>query len=579
MVTLMRQTTRLLMVLLTALLALVLTLPAFAATATVDRDTIGLDETVTLTLGVESASIFGEPDLSKLEENFHILNTSRRTQIVNGDASTQWIIPLSPKREGKLKIPSLKISGERSPPIFINVTAKSAPTNSDTTQSLWMTVETDKPSVYVQEQAIVTVRIGTAVDLLEAPSVQKPDIPNVAFEVLNSTQYTKRIDGTRYTVFEIKCAFFPDRSGALVIPPFVGHITVPQQVRQDSSLFFQRFLNQGRRLQLKSKSVDLDVKEKPSAFPANAVWLPAQSLTATETWSEDPQNVATGGSITRTVTLQARGSQGEQLPTLPTYKLDGFKLYPDQPKTDKQIDTEAVNGSRVESIAMLPTRPGDFELPEIRVPWWNVKTDKLEYAVVPSIKLKVHGDAIAPQTPPAAGAAAAPAAAGDAKPSPAPAVLATPTADSGYWPWVSAALAIAWAVTMLLWWRAHRRQSDDDGTADADLDYQLEEKAAWDAVLAANKGSDPRKLRNALLTLATVWFPERRYAGVSALAAADTELARQLAALDQQLYSQNPSSEQFNSSALIEVLRKLRSSRSQRSKSAAGLPPLYPIAS
>jgi len=477
---------RLISLALATLLAFVFALPAFAdVTATVDRDTIGLDETVTLTLSVDSASIFGEPDLDKLEENFHVLNTSRRTQIVNGDASTQWIIPLSPKHEGKLRIPPLDISGDRSPPIFVTVTAKSAAATNNNTDSLWMTVETEKPSVYVQEQAIVTVRIGTAIDLLEAPSVQKPDIPNVVFEVLNSTQFTKRMNGTRYTVFEIKCAFFPDRSGALVIPPFIAQVTVPQQAQQTSPFFFQRFLNQGRRLQLKSKSVDLDVKEKPKDFPANAVWLPAQALTATETWSGDPQDIATGGSITRTVTLQARGSLGEQLPTLPTYKLDGFKLYPDQAKTDKQIETDAVNGSRIESVAMLPTRPGDYQLPEIRIPWWNTKTDKLDYAVVPAIALKVHGAALTTPPPPAPIASASPTPIPDSKPA---AVNAAPPAVktvAGYWPWICAALAAAWVLTLLLWWQSRRQQRGGEQQIDATANLQAREKAAWDAVLAA----------------------------------------------------------------------------------------------
>jgi len=592
-----RVMTRSITTVLAALLALSFALPALAATATVDRDTIGLDETVTLTLSVDSASIFGEPDLSKLENDFHVLNTSRRTQIVNGDASTQWIIPLSPKHEGKLRIPPLDISGERSPPIFINVTAKSA-ASGDTTQSLWMSVETEKPSVYVQEQAIVTVRIGTAIDLMEAPSVQKPDIPNVVFEVLNSTQYTKRIDGTRYTVFEIKCAFFPDRSGALVIPPFVAQVTVPQQTQQNSSLFFQRFLNQGRRLQLKSKPVDLDVKEKPKDFPANAVWLPAQSLTATETWSDDPQNVATGGSITRTVTLQARGSLGEQLPTLPTYRLDGFKLYPDQAKTDKQLDTDSVNGSRVESIAMLPTRPGDFQLPEIRVPWWNTKTDKLDYAVLPAITLKVQGAALTTPAAPAPGANPVPApdtlSPNTTTPAATPSsttVGAAPTsqATAAYWPWICAALAGAWVLTLLLWWRSRRRQNQAELEADNDSDIKAQETAAWDTLTAALKmraskttasSQDLRQIRNALLTLAAIWFPQRRHAGLDALGVGNESLSIQLQLLDRQLYAPDArASERFNANLLLDELRQLRAARKQNGNVRNDLPPLYPQAS
>jgi len=575
---------RLISLALATLLTFVFALPAFAdITATVDRDTVGLDETVTLTLSVDSASIFGEPDLDKLEENFHVLNTSRRTQIVNGDASTQWIIPLSPKHEGKLRIPPLDVSGDRSPPIFVTVTAKSAATSNTTTDSLWMTVETEKPSVYVQEQAIVTVRIGTAIDLLEAPSVQKPDIPNVAFEVLNNAQFTKRINGTRYTVFEIKCAFFPDRSGALVIPPFVAQVTVPEQARQTSPFFFQRFLNQGRRLQLKSKSVDLDVKEKPKDFPANAVWLPAQALTATETWSGDPQDIATGGSITRTVTQQARGSLGEQLPALPTYKLDGFKLYPDQAKTDKQIETDSVTGSRVESVAMLPTRPGDYQLPEIRIPWWNTKTDKLDYAVVPAITLKVHGAALTAPPPPAPAAVPNSAPIPDSKPAGVNAqqpVVVQPTA--GYWPWICAALVAVWILTLLLWWQSRRRQGNAGQEIDPAADLQAQEKAAWNAVVAASKNSSTdaenlRHLRTALLALAAVWFPTRRHVGLDALGTGSKKLSQQLDMLDRQLYAPDtPSAEHFNAGALIDELRSLRALRREPGGISGDLPPLYP---
>jgi hypothetical protein len=142
---------------------------------------------------------------------------------------------------------------------------------------------------------------------------------------------------------------------------------------------------------------------------------------------------------------------------------------------------------------------------------------------------------------------------------------------------VSAALAAAWAVTMLLWWRSRRLQPDDDGAADADFDYQVEEKAAWDAVVAANKGNDLRQLRSALLTLGTVWFPQRRYAGLGALAAADSDISRQLAVLDQQLYSQNPSQERFNAGTLMDALRRLRPAHAQRNRPAGDLPPLYPV--
>jgi len=567
----------------------------FAVTAEVDRNHISLDETVTLTITVDGASLFGQPDLSPLERNFDVLNTQRRTQIINGDATTQWIIPMSPKSEGQLRIPSLKVGSDRTPEISITVDKNVDKTgganngkNSGTAggnerNSMWMTAEVEKPSVYVQQQAIVTIKIGSAIDLLEAPQIQKPDISNAPLEVLNNTQYRKRINGTLYTVFEIRCALFPGQSGALVIPSFVADVIVPQQVRQNSSMFFQQFMNQGRRVRLKTDPIDLDVKEKPASFPANAPWIIAESLTASETWSDDPQKLQTGGSITRSVTLQARGALAEQIPALPTFALDGFKLYPDQAKTDKQVEADAITGSRVESVAMLPTRPGDFAIPEIRIPWWNSKTDQLEYATVPAISLKVSGASMTAPTPvPALPTPDTNAASPKTAPT-ATAQIATVT--SPLWMWISAALAASWLLTLLLWWWKSRPRTATTTTNDENA---LRESAAWQTVVTACKGNDLHATRNALLALAQSWFTHESRTGLKAFTSlGDAELQRQLDLLDQQLYGANAklnsaestagaqTSARFDGLALLARLKTFRGKPTSRN-AAEPLPPLYP---
>lgn len=549
---------------------------AFAITADVDRNRISLDETVTLTITVEGASLFGEPDLSPLERSFSVLNTQRRTQIVNGDATTQWIIPLSPKREGELRIPSLKVGRDRTPPITITVGKSGNTASGSQRDSLWMTAELEKSSVYVQEQTIVSIRIGTAVDLLEAPKINKPDISNTPLEVLNSTQYRKRIDGTLYTVFEIRCALFPGQSGALVIPPFVAEALVPQQVRQNSSLFFQQFLNQGRRVRLTTAALDLDVKEKPAAFPSNAPWLVAQALSASETWSDDPQKLQTGGSITRTVTLQARGALAEQIPALPAFTLDGFKLYPDQPNSEKQTDGNGVTGTRIESVAMLPTRPGDFTIPEIRIPWWNSTTDQLEYASVPAMSLKVAGAAL--QAPPTTSAPPPVSTdTGSTPPQPAANTELAPAPATGMapWFWISAILAAGWLATLLLWWWKSRRPPTT--TAAGVDDRAQREAAAWHAVVNACKGKDLHATRQALRALAPCWFAPQARAGLQAFAQlGDTELQRQLDLLDQQLYAATTTEARFDGLALLARLKAHRG-KPQANRNDDRLPPLYPL--
>src|SRR5690606_27246441 len=97
-------------------------------TASVDRDTLALTETFTLTLRYDE-QINATPDYELLQKDFDILNTRSGTQmsIINGsmEASTEWKIALAPKRIGKLLIPSFNVDGAISDAIEITIEGKS----------------------------------------------------------------------------------------------------------------------------------------------------------------------------------------------------------------------------------------------------------------------------------------------------------------------------------------------------------------------------------------------------------------------------------------------------------------------
>ena len=109
---------------------LLFTQGAAAATldATVNRSTVAVGESFTLTLVADGVS--GKPDLQSLEENFDLLSTStrREVQIINGEMSDlqSWDIQLMPRRLGDLVIPSLRLEGAISQPLTIKVVEQQA---------------------------------------------------------------------------------------------------------------------------------------------------------------------------------------------------------------------------------------------------------------------------------------------------------------------------------------------------------------------------------------------------------------------------------------------------------------------
>ena len=79
---------------------------------------------------------------------------------------------------------------------------------------------------------------------------------------------------------------------------------------------------------------------------------------------------------------------------------DGLKYYPDQPVISDSETPTGLQGMRVDSVAVVPTKAGHYRIPELRIPWWDTRSNELRYAVLPARELDISGTG--PATTPAA---------------------------------------------------------------------------------------------------------------------------------------------------------------------------------
>ena len=167
------------------------------AIASIDRSVIGIDETFRLTLRVGESSIRSDPDLSPLENDFEVINNSKssRYSLVNGKAesTTEWTITLAPRREGKLTIPALRIGSSQTLPLDIRV-SKAASKPAGAQQNLFIEVELDSEDVYVQAQALLTVRVYHSVNLDQGASLSEPEIADTLVHKISETSYAKMLE-------------------------------------------------------------------------------------------------------------------------------------------------------------------------------------------------------------------------------------------------------------------------------------------------------------------------------------------------------------------------------------------------
>ncbi|WP_460146174.1 BatD family protein [Pseudomonas sp. S2_A02] len=375
------------------LLALLLcTVQAQAAelVASVDRSRLNSGETVELTLETSDVTQFGKPDLTPLEPLFEVRGTRQVNQLntLNGDtqATTRWIITLLPRQNGSVVIPSLQLGDVQSQPITVQVIESETQDSSDALAPVFIEASLDQNSVYVQAQAILTLRIYHSVSLYDDSSLTPLQIPDARIEQLGESRtYEKVINGLRHGVIEMRYAIYPQHSGELTIPAQMFSATpVDTRPSQDAT-----GPKPGKQMRVKSAEIPLMVKAKPGTYPADVPWLPARSLSLSESWSPEPDHLQVGDSLTRSLTLNAEGLASSQLPPLPATEINGLRRYPDQPVLGNQSSERGLIGSREDREALVPTRTGNIDLPSVEVVWWNTFEDHLEHSSLPARTLQV----------------------------------------------------------------------------------------------------------------------------------------------------------------------------------------------
>lgn len=539
-----------------ALLVLCLLLSSVSAsaavTATVDRNRISISDSLVLTLRATEGEDVEAADLDALAADFDIVSTgtSTRMSIVNGrtERSTELQAVLLPRRSGDLVIPQLTVGGQRTREIPVTVT--DAPTGLDNSRDVFVESEVDRDWVYVQSQLIHTFRIYEALDLSDRGRSELK-LENAVVEELDATSFQRIVDGRAYRVYEVKHAIFPQKSGELTIPSLSFNARKPALRR---SLFAR-----GELVRRRSDPITVEVKPVPASYP-DAPWIPAANLKIEESWSALPDRLAVGDSVTRTLTVIAEGIDGSQLPPVTQQEVPGIKMYPDQPRSENTSHSDGITGIGINSTALLITDPGEFELPAVRVPWWDTESDSLRYAEVPAKRIRVAApaQASAPQPPAAAQPGIAQTAGGERPVS--------------MWMWTTVAALLGWfgtTIWMSLYLRRPARKRPESATPG-------KESELFRALLAASNDNRALETRAALRQWAQCHFGDDAPPTLQSLCErlGSEELTAAVETLERSLYAGQ--GENWAGGPLALALKRARKRRRGEDAGAeSALPPLY----
>lgn len=496
-----------------------------------DKNPLLLGETAVLEL-VADDQVAHQPDFSVLDKDFIVQGPSmgQQMQIVNGQASrtTSWRLLLKAKQSGTFVIPSFEIEGVSSTAIEVEVVEGSAQAKTNNDAQLFLQSSLDSTQLYVQQLAYLEVKIFFQGDL-QRGSLSEPKVDGLSIEQLGKDKEgTELVNGERYRTFTRKYRLIPERSGTFVLP---GSTLSGEMLDRNSGRY--DYFAQTKAVSAKANDVTIEVAAKPDNFPGD--WLIADLVSLNEEWSPATDQLTQGEPVTRTITITALDVAEHQLPDLALDSPDGVKLYKEQPHAKQAERNGTLVSQKVFSMAVVANKAGELVLPEVKLPWWNKKTNSVHYATLPEKRLTVQ---LNPELPQQNTAAVVPTAT--------PGLAATATENNPWqWNYISSVISLLWlsSIALMLWFRPAKTVG-----AKAVLQNSGTAKANPKKLQHACHGNDAATARQWLMLWAEQQFG-RPPASLTELAdwCKDAAFAEQLQLLNQQLYQKEQQSWQGKS--------------------------------
>jgi hypothetical protein len=392
-----------------------LVIRAASFTATLDRETVTVGETATLSLSFQGGEPKAIPALPQLP-NLQIAGqgTARNMRIENGQvsASISQTFALTPTQPGEFIIPALKaeIDGKVLTTAPLKLTAVKAPPSAAaaTGEKLaFFKLFVPKKEVYVGEILPVEFQVYVREGVANAENIwqgfdQYDGCPVKAegvsiFKTAHAQRRRARVGNANYGVATLITSLSPVKTGPLTLGSMEVNLTLqlplPNQRRRDPFDPFGMFQQyEERRVALSAEPETLTVLPLPKEnVPANfngAVGNFSMSVTA------GPTNVAAGDPVTVKVQVSGRGTLDSlALPEQSAWQ--EFKTYPPTTKVDT-TDALGLQGTKTFEQVVVPQSPDIKALPPVSFSFFDPDQKSYRTLMQPAVALVVRPGGSAP---------------------------------------------------------------------------------------------------------------------------------------------------------------------------------------
>lgn len=380
--------------------------------ASVDRNSIGLNEQLMLQVNVTgSSSNIPEPKLPALADfNAYSSGRSQNISIVNGkmSSSVNYRYALAPKTSGKFVIPpvTVEFGGKtfQTSPINIEVTAQSAaPAAAPQGQAppgggqapagvpvkdLFVTAGVNKGSVYVNEQVIYTFKFFRKIRLLANPNYVGPGFSGFWTENTPPKNYYTSVDGQKYLVTELSTVLFPTKPSKYTLEAAKLQCSIEDFSPSDpsSDAFFQSFFGGGKNVVLQTNPVTLNVLPLPDANkPGDFGGVVGQYTISSQL---DRNSAKTNEAVTLSVTISGAGN----IKSITEPKISGlsdFRKYETVSSLSTSNTDNVLKGSKTFKTVLVAQTAGQKMIPPIAFSFFDPEKKSYRTITAPAVNLTV----------------------------------------------------------------------------------------------------------------------------------------------------------------------------------------------
>jgi hypothetical protein len=379
-------------------------LRAASLTASLDRSSISLGESATLSITFEGGSpenVPTPPAIPNLEISY--VGPSSQFSFINGQVSSTvtHAFTLTPRQAGDYPIPSMtiEVGGQKlsTRPLRLSVAGPGAPPPGAAADSgpVFFKLHLPRKELYVGETAVAELQLYLSDKIQNLGRFQLNALPAEGFTVGKMVEGQHRrvqAGDSVYTEIPISVALTPVKAGALTVGPVTAGLVVefasPNRRRDPVWDPFGMM----ERNEQKAVSVVTDA-ETVQALP-----LPDRSAAPnfngavgnyTMTVTAGPTNLSVGDPIT--VRIQVTGSgtlDSLVLPDQPGWR--DFKVYPGAASKIDSSDPFGIQGTKTFEEVVVPQNGEIHSLPPVTFSYFD--TDKRSYQTLtgPEIVLAVH---------------------------------------------------------------------------------------------------------------------------------------------------------------------------------------------